>query len=166
MGYPSPNQPSQNSTGLEFITEYDGFAMYLNKQVQSHNVFDYLLEKMGKADRMIISSFAITEAYVRRIIRNRDRIGHLTLILDFTIASRNPRLSLYTAKNVDELYLVNNHSKVIFIETGNRKMVAVMSNNATNNHRFESGIIISDPERAARFGEEFEKVIAESARYG
>lgn len=140
--------------------------MYLNMQVQSHNVFDYMLQKMGRADRMIISSFAVTEAYIRRIIRNRERIGHLTLILDFTIASRNPRISLYASKNVDELYLVNNHSKVIYMETAGRKMAAVMSNNATNNHRFECGIILLETEQAARFGEEFQKVIQESARYG
>lgn len=121
---------------------------------------------MGTVDRMVISSFAITEAYIRRIIRNRDQVKHITLVLDFTIASRNPRISLFAAKNVDELYLVNNHSKIIYVESGNRKMAAIMSNNATNNHRFEAGIIIQDSMKAAIIGEAFDQVIKESVRYG
>lgn len=120
---------------------------------------------MGTVDRMVISSFAITEAYIRRIIRNRDHIHHITLILDFTIASRNPQISLFAARNVDELYLVNNHSKIIYVENGERKMAAIMSNNATNNHRYESGIIIQD-EWAAVIGESFDQVISKSVRYG
>jgi hypothetical protein len=151
---------------LELISDYGGFAMYLNRQVQNHHVFDYMLDKMGGVDKMVISSFAITEAYIRRIIRNRHRIGHLTLILDFTIASRNPRISLFAGKNVDELYLVNNHSKIIYVEGGGQCMAAVMSNNATNNHRFEAGIIIQDSEKAAILGAAFEQVIKESVRYG
>lgn len=140
--------------------------MYLNQEVQSHNVFDYMLDRLEGADRMTISSFAITEAYVRRIIRNRERIGHIDLILDFTIASRNPRISMYAAKNVDNLFLVNNHSKVIYIEKGTQSMAAVMSNNATNNHRFESGVIILDHQKARTFGQAFDAVKQQAVRYG
>lgn len=151
---------------MEFISEHDGFAMYLNQEVQSHNVFDYMLDRLEGADRMTISSFAITEAYVRRIIRNRERIHHIDLILDFTIASRNPRISMYAAENVDNLFLVNNHSKVIYIEKGGQSMAAVMSNNATNNHRFESGVIILDNEKARTFGQAFDAVKQQAVRYG
>ena len=122
-----------------------GIGFYLSEQVQSHDVFDYLLKKCGRADTMVISSFAITEAYVRRIIRNRNLIDKLNLFLDFTIASRNPRITLYAARNVDRLFLANNHSKFIYIAGSGMEYLAIMSNNATNNHRYESGIILSDP---------------------
>ena len=130
----------------------------MSQQVQSHDVFDYLLEKCGRADTMVVGSFAITEAYVRRIIRNRNRIGEITLFLDFTIASRNPRITLYAARNVDRLYLANNHSKFIHVAGSGAGYLAVMSNNATNNHRYESGIILSDPVFIAEFMQQFETV--------
>lgn len=134
------------------ITETpNGFGLYLNQQVQSHHVFDYLLDKCNGADKMIVSSFAITEAYVRRIIRNRERITDITLFLDFTIASRNPRVNLYAARNVDRLFLANNHSKFIYISGSGMEYLAIMSNNATNNHRYESGIILSDSVFIAEF---------------
>ena len=127
------------------ITEINsGFGLYLNQQVQSHDVFDYLLDKVERADKMIIGSFAVTEAYVRRIIRNRERIGDITLFLDFTIGSRNPRVTHYAAHNVDRLFLTNNHSKFIYTSGSGMEYLAIMSNNATNNHRYESGIILSD----------------------
>jgi len=131
---------------------------YLTDDVQSHQVFDFLLRKVKRADKLIIGSFAVTEAYVRRIIRNRNRIDHVELILDFTIASRNPRIMLFAEMNVDELYLTNNHSKFIYVRGSGREYVAIMSNNATNNHRFESGVILSDPVFIADFIQGIEKM--------
>ena len=141
-----------------FNTCSNGVSWYLTDQVQSHDVFDFLLKKVKRADKMIIGSFAITEAYVRRIIRNRNRIGEVELLLDFTIASRNPRIMLFAENNVDELYLTNNHSKFIYVNGSGQQYVAIMSNNATNNHRFESGVILSDPEFIADFLDGIEKM--------
>jgi hypothetical protein len=143
-----------------------GIGWYLNNETQSHNVFDYLLEKCNGADRIIVSSFAITEAYVRRIIRNRHRIAEIELLLDFTIASRNPRVTNYAANNVDRLFLTNNHAKFIYIEKGDEKYVAGMSNNATNNHRFEFGYILSDPELISDFAIAIEEMKKHSVLFG
>lgn len=115
---------------------------------------------------MIVSSFAITEAYVRRIVRNRHRIAEIELLLDFTIASRNPRVTNYAAHNVDRLYLTNDHAKFIYIEKGNQKYVAGMSNNATNNHRFEFGFILSDMELIAEFAIAIEEMKKQSVLFG
>ncbi|NQU52429.1 MAG: hypothetical protein HQ522_07805 [Bacteroidetes bacterium] len=149
------------------ITETtNGFGLYLNKEVQSHTVFDYLLDQCNGADKMIVSSFAITEAYVRRIIRNRQRIEDLTLFLDFTIASRNPRGTNYAAHNVDRLYLTNNHSKFIYISRSGVEYLSIMSNNATNNHRYESGIILSDSVFIAEFLAQIEAMKLNCVLYG
>ena len=148
------------------IAEENGIGFYCSQDIQSHDVFDHLLEKMGGADYMLISSFAITEAYIRRIIRNRDIIKNIELILDFTIATRNPRIVMYADHNVDGVFLANNHSKVIYVEKGGKSMVAVMSNNATNNYRFESGIIITDDLVARKFVEQINEMKGRSIRYG
>jgi len=115
---------------------------------------------------MIVSSFAITEAYVRRIIRNRHRINDITLFLDFTIASRNPKISLYAANNVDRLFLTNNHSKFIYICRSGMEYLSIMSNNATNNHRYESGIILSDSVFIAEFLEQIKAMENDCVLFG
>ena len=114
---------------------------------------------------MVISSFAITEAYIRRIIRNRNRIGHITLFLDFTIATRNPRLTFFASSNVDELYLTNNHSKLIYVSGDNISRLALMSNNATNNHRFESGVILSNPNIVKYFADQITEMKNDSVLF-
>jgi hypothetical protein len=144
----------------------NGFALYLNQQVQSHHVFDTLLNKVERADKMIISSFAVTEAYVRRIIKNRYRINQISLFLDFTIASRNMDIACFAGANVDELYLVNNHSKTIWVKSESGcEYLAVMSNNATNNHRFECGFICSDPEIISLYLSQLEQMKLESVLF-
>ena len=120
----------------------DSLAFYLSPEVQSHHVFDNMLEHIERADEIIISSFAINDQWVRRLIRNRHLISHISLILDFTFASRNPAIATFAASNTEVLYLTANHSKTIFMRRANDRLLAVMSNNATSNQRYESGVIL------------------------
>ena len=147
------------------LTWVNGIAPFLSNQVQFQDVFDFMLDECERADKMVISSFAITEALVRRIIRNRHRIDHLTLFLDFTIASRNPRMTMFAAKNVDQLYLTNNHSKTIYISSNGKEYLAVMSNNATNNHRYESGLVINSREVISHFREQYNQLKNDSVKW-
>lgn len=119
-------------------------AIFLSNNIQAHHIFDYMLEELTGDLKIIVSSFAITEPWVRRLIRSRDRVTHITLFLDFTVASRKPRNTEYTAQNVDELWLTNNHSKTIFMDNGSDRILSMMSNNATNNRRFESGVLFKN----------------------
>ena len=139
-------------------------AVRLSQDVQSHDVFDYILDACERADKMIIGSFAMNEAYVRRIIRNRERISSIEVFLDLTVADRSPSNTIYVSENVDVLYLVNNHSKFIYCR-GEKEMLAVMSNNATNNHRFEFQVVIRDVEIIADFLRQYELMKAESLYY-
>ena len=151
---------------MESIREFDHFALYLNQHVQSHHVFDYMLDRAGTAERVVISSFAITEAYIRHIVRQRERIAVAELILDFTIGTRNPRILMFAGKNCDAVYLVNNHSKFIYLEKGTDRQLAIMSNNATNNRRYESGIILWEAFRIEPFRQQIDEMIQSSVRYG
>lgn len=125
--------------GIEWIDKNIG--LYLSQDIQAHHIFDYMLQELTGDLKIIVSSFAITEPWVRRLIRSRDRVNHIALFLDYTVASRKPRNTDYAARNVDELFLTNNHSKTICMDNGSDMILAMMSNNATNNRRFESGVL-------------------------
>ncbi len=130
-----------SSTKNQICWANDQVAFFLSEKIQSHHVFDLMLETLERADETIISSFAITENYVRRIIRNRDRLHSISLFLDFTVASRNPANTEFASRNVDRVLLTANHSKTIYMRSGGDQMLAIMSNNATSNQRYESGCI-------------------------
>ena len=140
-------------------------AVKLSQDVQSHDVFDFILDKCERADKMIIGSFAMNEAYVRRLIKNRQRISSVEVFLDLTVADRSPANTIYISENVDALYLTNNHSKFIYCR-GKVEMLAVMSNNATNNHRYEFQVIIRDRLAIADFLQQYEQMKSESLHYG
>lgn len=140
-------------------------AIKLSRDVQSHEVFDYILDECERADKLIIGSFAMNEAYVRRIIRNRERISLIEVFLDLTVADRSPGNTIYVSENIDALYLTTNHSKFIYCK-GHKEMLAVMSNNATNNHRFEVQVFIRDSRAIAEFLLQYEQMKAESLFYG
>ena len=140
-------------------------AVKLSQDVQSHDIFDFILDECERADKMIIGSFAMNEAYVRRIIRNRSRISSIEVFLDLTVADRSPSNTIYVSENVDALYLTNNHSKFIYCR-GEKEMLAVMSNNATNNHRYEFQVIIRHRETIADFLQQYETMKNQSLRYG
>ena len=121
----------------------DGFAPFLST-VQSHHVFDFCLNYVNRADATVISSFAINEAFVRRLVKNRDRLGHVTVLWDVTMATRNIQTLMFLAKNVDAVHLVPNHSKMIWMQ-GEKECVAISSVNTTGNYRNEGGLVTSDP---------------------
>ena len=43
--------------------------VYVSNQLNSHDIFDYLIDKCEGADRLFVSSFAISETYIRRFIK-------------------------------------------------------------------------------------------------
>jgi hypothetical protein len=133
-----------SSTKNQIFWADDQVAFFLSEKIQSHHVFDLMLDTLERADETIVSSFAITENYVRRIIRSRDRLKHIILFLDFTVASRNPANTEFASRNVDRVLLTANHSKTIYMRKGRDQMLAIMSNNATSNQRYESGCIFKN----------------------
>jgi len=137
------------------------FAPFLDK-VQSHHVFDFCLNYVERADECIISSFAINEAFVRRLIKNRDHIGAITLIWDSNMAVQNVSKLLFAHKNTNKLYLANNHSKVLYMANKSRQCVAVSSVNTTGNYRYEGGFITSNPELTEFYKTKLDNLIADS----
>lgn len=141
----------------------DGFAPFLDK-VQSHHVFNFCLDYVKRADTTVISSFAINEAFVRRLIKNRDKLGHLTVIWDTTMATRNIKTLLFLARNVDAVHLVANHSKMIWMQ-GQNECVAVSSVNTTGNYRNEGGLITNHQVLVNFYQEHLNKIIEDSLQW-
>ncbi len=142
----------------------DEFAPFLDK-VQSHHVFDFCLANIEYADETIISSFAINEAFVRRLVRNRNQLGKLSIIWDSTMATRNPKILLFLANNVDAIYLVANHSKMISMKRSDKHIVSVSSINTTGNYRYEGGLITANETLTNYYHSELQKVIKNSIKW-
>lgn len=129
-------------------------AVYFSRNVESHDVLTYIMSRIGKADKLFISSFAVSDNFNRKIANIRKDVGELIVLLDFTIATRKKANTIFIANMSDQLFLTRNHSKVI-ASLGSQKAIAIISNNATENHRVESGFISFNPD----FVNAYEKII-------
>jgi hypothetical protein len=116
------------------------------KKAEAWTVLQSMLDTATGADHLTVCSFAMSEVVVKRLIRERYRIGKLTVILDMTVAKRHRANMLFTAKNVDELYLCNTHAKLIFIDNADYQAVCALSANLTMNYRYECGMMTDIPE--------------------
>jgi len=116
----------------------DETYIFVSNKINNHDIFDYFLNKFKTADKVFISSFAITDDYIRRFIKNTNYIKEITLLLDMTVATRKAHNTIFASKNVKNIYLANNHSKIILFD---KNAICIMSNNTTKNTRYECGFI-------------------------
>jgi hypothetical protein len=86
----------------------------------------------------------VAEAFARKLQRERSKIEHLTLLIDFTVAQRHRHNLLFLEHVANEIYLCNTHAKLVLLESEKYSGVAVMSANATMNLRYECGFISTD----------------------
>jgi len=112
----------------------------------SRDVFERMIDKTQRADEVIVCSFAVDENFLRRLTKAREKIGKLTLILDFTLARRNRTRLIRAAELADELYCGNTHAKLFLIRSAEYSAVCALSANATTNYRYECGTILADRE--------------------
>ncbi|MDR1984088.1 MAG: hypothetical protein LBQ28_04625 [Prevotellaceae bacterium] len=111
------------------------------RKTDAWTIVNTLISKVERADKLTICSFAVAEAFARKLLRERSKIKHLTLMLDFTIAKRHRSNLLFLEQVADEIYLCNTHAKLVLLESPDVSGVAVMSANATMNLRYECGFI-------------------------
>jgi len=148
-----------SSQKIKWIKE--GFAPFLDK-VQSHHVFDFCLGYVERADDCIISSFALNESFIRRLVKNREKLGNLVVIWDSNMATQNIGKLLFAAKNTNKLLLTNNHSKVLYMANNQKQCIAVSSVNTTGNYRYEAGFITTDVHLVEFYKSKLDELILES----
>jgi hypothetical protein len=107
----------------------------------------------------------MAEAFARKLLRERSKIVHLTLLLDLTIAQRHRHNLLFLEEVADKIYLCNTHAKLVLLESRDFAGVAVMSANATMNLRYECGFISTDKNHIDTIKTELEEMKQNAVEY-
>lgn len=109
---------------------------------QLYHIVEDLLLQSGKAD-VFISSFTVAEEFIRQLhnLKEKNLINRLDLLIDNRSAKKTLHLSYFLFSVANEVYLANNHSKIILIKNENFKIAVVTSQNQTRGNRYEAGII-------------------------
>lgn len=116
------------------------------RKTSAWDVVGMLLDNAKRAEALTLCSFAMAEAFARKLLRERNKIDRLVVLLDFTIARRHRGNLLFLQRVADEIYLCHTHAKMILIESKNYTAAALISANATMNYRYECGYITTNIE--------------------
>ena len=119
---------------------------YLDNRIQLFDVIEKILSETGPAE-IYISTFSTSEEFLRRIFRLRQRgwLTKATMLTDLKASRKTVHLYTFISNVFDDVYLAENHSKVILLRNEKWMVSICTSQNQTRGNRTESGMITTDP---------------------
>lgn len=133
---------------------------YLDNRLQLFDVLEFILLQTGPAN-VYISTFSTSEEFLRRLfsLRKRDLILHAVLVADLKAAKKIVNLYTFMDTVFDDVYLTENHSKVLLVENDKWMVTVVTSQNQTRGNRTECSIITTQPDIYFTLREQFSDII-------
>ncbi len=119
---------------------------YLDNRVQLFDIIEKIVSETGPAE-IYISTFSTSEEFLRRICRLKQKgwLTKATMLADLKASRKTVNLYTFISNVFDEVYLSENHSKVILIKNTKWMVSICTSQNQTRGDRTESGMITTDP---------------------
>mgnify|MGYP001226910606 CR=1 FL=1 len=123
------------------VSEVQLQAFYTDK-FQLFDIIEVVLSQLGFCNQVVITSFSISEEFLRKIYRFREKYkpGRIVLIRDTKAAAKVQKLNLFLKNSFDEVWLTNNHGKVVLFDSSIRVSICT-SQNQTRGNRKESHLI-------------------------
>lgn len=133
---------------------------YLDNRVQLFDIIEYILTQTGPAS-IYISTFSTSEEFLRRIFKLRQK-GMLTsavMLADLKASRKTVNLYRFISSVFDDVYLAENHSKVILIHNVKWHVSICTSQNQTRGNRTESGMISTSPDIYSKLLSQFSDIV-------
>lgn len=126
------------------VIDYPLQAFY-NDKFQLSDIIEVILSQVGYCKSLTLTSFSISEEFIRKIYRFKVEynIDSVVLFLDTKAATKISKLNQFIRNTFDEVYLTNNHGKVIIFDSDPYVSICT-SQNQTRGNRNESHIITTD----------------------
>lgn len=119
---------------------------YCDSSTQLADVVDFIVNDIGGADFLAVTTYSTSEEFLRRmnIMKTRGMIRYCILLADLKAVHKTLQLRALIKSTFDEAYLSENHSKVILVSNGDMNISVCTSQNQTRGNRLEAGIITTD----------------------
>lgn len=120
---------------------------FITDKFQLFDTIETILKELGPC-RMIVTSFSISEEFIRKIYRFKDagRIISATVVIDHKASAKVSKLLNFAGNVFDAVFLGANHSKVVLLwnEETRIQVAIITSQNLTRGNRQESTVITTD----------------------
>lgn len=116
---------------------------WMDNRLQLFDVMEFCLEQMGGQAHVTITTFSTSEEFLRRIYKLKEKglIKTATLLADFKATKKTITLLPFMQNTFDDVFLAENHSKIILLANDKWSISICTSQNQTRGNRVEAGII-------------------------
>lgn len=120
---------------------------YFGRHLHTLGLIKWILSQIGSAD-VWVSSYSTSEEFLRgfRLMRQSGGIHSAKMLLDVKASKKTVQLWHMMQACFDEVYLGENHSKVILFRAADCVVSVVTSQNQTYGSRDESTIVTTEPQ--------------------
>ena len=135
--------------------------VWFDNRLQLHHVLEHCLVDIGGAADVVITTFSISEEFIRKmfVLKKRNLIRKATLVADRKAMRKLLNLLHFVNNTFDEVYLCDTHAKVLLLTTATHQVSITTSQNQTRGNRYEAGIISTDPSIYAYYTETISHII-------
>ena len=128
--------------------EKSSIQSYLGTGVHTLGLLGWILEQVGRAD-VYVSTYSTSEDFLSGFLnlRKRKLVGHAVLLADVKASRKTAKLEALMSECFDGVYLGENHSKVVLVQSESGQTVSVVtSQNQTYGGRAECTVVSTSQE--------------------
>ncbi len=120
--------------------------VYGDNTTQLIDILDFILNDIGGNAHVVVTTYSTSEEFLRRLfmLRQKGLVKYAILLADLKAAYKTLKLNALIKNCFDEIYLNQNHSKLILIANDLFFVSVCTSQNQTRGNRLESGVISTD----------------------
>lgn len=120
--------------------------VYCDNTTQLIDILDFILNDIGGNAHVVVTTYSTSEEFLRRLfmLRQKGLVKYAILLADLKAAYKTLKLNALIKNCFDEIYLNQNHSKLILIANDFFFVSVCTSQNQTRGNRLESGVISTD----------------------
>lgn len=120
---------------------------YLGRGLHTLGLLGWILEQTGPAD-IYVSTFSTSDAFLRGFnnLKKRGLVLKGTLLADLKASKKTYRLYKEMRQCFDDVYLAQNHSKVMLVQNDMWTVTVISSQNQTYGDRAECTLVTTSQE--------------------
>ena len=140
--------------------------VYVGRQLHTLGLIRWITEQTGKAD-VIVTTFSTSVEFLSGFfnLKKENLIGNAVVVLDLKAAKKTARLNTLLTSCFDEVYLAENHTKIVLVYNADHHVCVITSMNNTYGGRNECTFISTDEDLFFSLHMEVQKIIHNSYRY-
>lgn len=115
---------------------------FLRNDIQIYHLVEWVIDQVGPVN-INATTFSVAEEFLRAMFRLRKegKVKELNILCDLKAAQKTAKINTLLRNVADNVYLGENHSKIVLLQAENARVCIVTSQNQTRGNRWEGGII-------------------------